>query len=152
MSDLEHIEQLHLVAEGVVAEDHDESGGIRVDRLADFAGGFDLDQPDAHHAESVIVGTAVSFLNDHFALHAGEVGQAVDLVFIGSGGDGAGGETQGGRGSGGNEAGFGSGELDEALSDFFLEVVNGDEIAGSLLHGMLHFGEHEGSPSVVRVP
>ena len=68
------------------------------------------DQLGAGEAEGAVEGAAAA-QHDDFALHAGGIGQLVDLFGVGAGDAARGGGGHGAGRAGGDHAGFGAGEL-----------------------------------------
>ena len=73
-------------------------------------------------ANRAVKGAAAAHHN-HFALHAGQVGQLIDLDRIAAGETGGGGSGHGARGAGGDHGGFCAGDLCKISSGGCLQVI-----------------------------
>lgn len=127
---------------GVVEEEH--HGGLGTGGAAEVVFGFDFDEADAGGADGVVVAEAVGFLDEDFGFHAGEVGEAADLVGVSAGEDAGGADGHGARCAGGDHSGFGAEEGGDAGADGVLEEVEVDEAGGGVVDCVHDLGGHEG--------
>ena len=105
----------------------------------------DLHELDAYLAHGVVVAVAVGAVDDDFVLEAGQVGKLVDGGRVRAGDAGGGGQDEAGSRAGADIGGFVAREFGQPFADALLQLVQVDEMAGGLLHGVEHFRRHDGA-------
>ena len=130
-------------AEFLFAEQHDHRHRLAQRRCRGRATGIDLDDMAADHAHRLVVGEALVLRDDDAVDHAVGERQAQHLDRIVAGDAGRGAECHRGGAAAGHDAPFGAGQLGEALSRRFHQLVQVDELARCGVHRRTHLRQHQ---------
>ena len=110
----------------VVVEQH--HCGLRTDGALQILARLDLDELHAAVADRMVVTEPMRFLNDDFALHAGQVRQVDNLLAIGPGQHGGRSQRQGGGGAGGYHGRLAVHQGRNPLPDLVVQLVEHDVV------------------------
>ena len=119
-------------------------GVFQLERLR-AAGQADLDEDAAGDAVGLVVGEAVSALDDDLVAHPAGVGQADDLGRVVAGDAGGGLQDQPGAGARGDEGGLGAQHAGDGRPRRLVQLVDVHQGLRGLAHGLQRFRPQEGA-------
>ena len=125
----------------VVVEEH--QCGLVVHRALEIVAGLDLDQPHTAIAKRAVVPESMGLLDDHLALHRGEVWHVADLLPIGSRQHAGSPECQCGSGTRGHHRGLSANEFRDALADAVVQLVEHHVLLRGVVYGVDDLGRHQ---------